>query len=175
MTGRTRTLTWKFCRALRFTKMKRSQIQMSETIAVLFVFFVLLGLGFIFYGKYMETSVVQAGEESAKLRSVAIVQKIMFLPELECNSKKRSNCIDLLKVEAAKEAISKNQLYYYDIFENSEINISEIYPEERNFALYSRKLTEFSNIYETSVPVALLDPIAGKYSFGMIKVKTYVK
>ena len=101
---------------------KKSQIQIGETIAVLFVFFMLIVIGFLFYAKVIKGSIESEKEEASQFKSIGIAQKVMFLPELQCseNSIIIDNCIDSLKLDAAEEVMRENQVYYYDLFEFSE-------------------------------------------------------
>ena len=103
----------------RHTKMnKKSQIQIGETIAVLFVFFILIIIGFIFYVKVIKSNIQSESEELSQLKSVGIAQRIMFLPELQCSEDNIiiDNSIDMLKLESAQNIMKENELYYYDLF-----------------------------------------------------------
>ena len=65
--------------------MKKSQIQIGETIAVLFVFFLLVVIGFIFYVGVIKDSIVSEKDELSQLKSIEIAQKVLYLPELQCS------------------------------------------------------------------------------------------
>ena len=152
---------------------------MFETMAVLIVFIILLGLGFIFYTKVVKSNIEVDSNEISQANSVAIAQRVMFLPEIECSEDNvpKENCIDIEKLKAAKDIISnsQNQLYYYDLFEFSEIKIGEVYPGNRHFDLYSKTTPEYKNKFTTRVPVTLYDPINKQNLFGMINIATYTK
>ncbi len=69
-----------------FTKMARkSQIQMGETIGILFVFFILVVFGFVFYMNVMKGSSKVEMEENIQLKTIGIAQRASFLPELQCS------------------------------------------------------------------------------------------
>lgn len=171
---RTKKLNWRL--APLFTKMKnKSQIQIGETIAVLFVFFILVGISFIFYAKVIKSNLETDREELSQMRSIGIAQGVMFLPELQCSEDNviRENCIDLLKLQSAKEVMSSNIIHYYDLLDFTEINITQIYPEKTKWELYSRRIQDYNNRYLTNVPVSLYDPIAKTYSFGILSIETF--
>ena len=156
---------------------KKSQIQIGETIAVLFVFFILIAIGLIFYVKVIQGNLEQEKDELSQLKSVGITQRVMFLPELQCSEDNIiiDNCIDVLKLESATDIMRTNELYYYDLLEFSEINITEIYPEDSKWNIYSRKTEDFNNKFVTNVPMSLYDPTTRKYTFGVLSIETSLK
>jgi len=155
----------------------KSQIQIGETIAVLFVFFILIIIGIVFYVKILKSNLESEQEELSQLRSVGIVQRVMFLPELQCSEGNviKDNCIDILKLESAPSIMQGNELYYYDLLEFSDVNITQIYPAEAKWVLYSRKTKDFKNKFLTNVPVSLYDPITRKHGFGILTIETLSK
>ncbi|MBI2557970.1 hypothetical protein HYW20_01500 [Candidatus Woesearchaeota archaeon] len=156
---------------------KKSQIQIGETIAVLFVFFILVAIGFIFYVKVIQSNLEQEKDEASQLRSVGIAQRVMFLPELQCSEDNiiTDNCIDVLKLESAKGIMKEKELYYYDMFEYSSINITQIYPTEAKWSIYSKETDDFSSKFVTNVPISLFDPAGRKYGFGVLAIETMLK
>jgi len=177
------------CHARLFTKMKilqkprfrhgflrKAQVQIFETIAVLAVFFILIGIGFIFYGRIMQSNLAQERDEISQLRSIAIAQKAMFLPELQCSSENiiEDSCIDFAKLKAAETVMKEKPEYYYDFFEFSNITVLEIYPGTAQHDIYARK-PEFKQRFVTNVPVTIYDPLTRMNSFGILRVETYSK
>ena len=155
----------------------KSQIQIGETIAVLFVFFILLIISFIFYVRVLKGNIQSESEELSQLRSVGIAERAMFLPEVQCSEDNVivDNCIDTLKLKSAQSVMSQNVLYYYDLLEFSNVSISQIYPSEATWTLYSRNLEDYSNKFVTNAPVSLYDPYTRKYGFGMLTIETLSK
>ena len=150
---------------------------MGETIAVLFIFFILVVIGFIFYGKIVRNNLESEKDEVAQLRSVGIVERVMFLPEVQCSEDNviKDNCADILKLDAAKQAINANEVYYYDLLEYGNITISQIYPTEQSWVIYSRKLDGYKNKFVTNVPISLYDPSTRKNGFGIISIESLSK
>jgi len=156
---------------------KKSQIQIGETIAVLFVFFILIVIGFLFYTRIIKSNIESEQAEISQLRSIGISQIVMFLPELQCSEGNVviDNCIDTLKLDAAKNRMRQNDVYYYDLLEFGEVNISEIYPDSSNqWNIYSRK-TNFTSKFVTNVPISLYYPIDKKYGFGILTIETLAR
>lgn len=156
---------------------RKSQIQIGETIAVLFVFFILIIIGFIFYVKVIKSNIELETEELSQLRSVGISQKIMFLPEIQCSEDNIiiDNCIDILKLDSAQSIMKENEIYYYDLLEFSDVSISQIYPNEAKWNLYSRKIEDFNSKFVTNVPISLYDPTTRKHGFGVLTIETLFK
>lgn len=159
---------------------KKSQMQIFETMAVLIVFFILLGLGFIFYTKVIKHNIESDAAELSQGQSILIAQKVMFLPEIECSEDNvpRENCIDIEKLNAAVPIVSDNSnSHYFDLFGFSEITITEIYPNpnEPPKILYKRATADFRNQFSTRVPVTLYDAVNNANKFGMITINTKTK
>lgn len=157
--------------------MRKAQIQIGETIAVLFVFFILIIIGFIFYVKVIKGNIEQEREELMQLKTIGIAQRVMFLPELQCSKDNIiiDNCVDVLKLDAAKEIMKRNEVYYYDLLEFSDISIRRIYPTEAKWSIYTRKTDDFKNKFVTNVPISLFDPISGEHNFGILTIETLTK
>ena len=156
---------------------KNAQIQMMETIAVLFIFFILIVIGFVFYAKILKGNLEQQKEESAQLNAIEVAQRASSLPELQCSEGNivSDNCIDLLKLEAASQIMQQNDIYYYDRLLFSKITVNEIYPNSNEWALYTRPLDEFSSKITTNIPILLFNPIENKNSFGIMTVELFLK
>ena len=166
--------------------MKKAQIQIGETIAVLFVFFILIIIGFVFYVNVIKSNIDIEKEELSQLRSVGISQRIMFLPEVQCSEDNIiiDNCIDILKLEYAQSVMKENEIYYYDLLEFSDVSVLQVYPDEAmlqvypdeaKWSLYSRKTDDFSSRFVTNVPVSLYNPATRKHGFGILTIETLFK
>ena len=159
---------------------KKAQIQIGETVTVLFVFFILIAIGFIFYVRIIKGNLESEKEELSELRSIGIAQKVMFLPELQCSQDNvvTDNCIDLLKLEYAEKVMKDNAIYYYDILEFSEVSLSQIYPfdsSRQDINIYSRQTNNFNSKFITNVPISLYDPSTRQYTFGVLTIQTLSK
>lgn len=163
--------------------LRKAQIQIGETIAVLFVFFILIAIGFIFYAKIIKGNIESEKEEFSQLKSIGIAQRVMFLPELQCSEDNiiRDNCIDVLKLESTQNVMSAsaNQLYYYDLLEISDVDVIQIYPTPKKWSIYSRKREYLDSQrirdapqFVTNVPISLYDPTTKIFGFGILIIET---
>ena len=152
---------------------------MMETLAVLLIFFVLVVLGIMFYGRVLKTSLEEDKEENLQLNAIKVAQRASSLPELQCSEDNivSDNCIDLIKLNAASAIINtpENEIHYYDRLLFSKITITEIYPSENTWTLYDQSLEQFSNKIATNIPISLLNPVDDSHSFGIMLVEYYTQ
>ena len=161
--------------------MKRSQIKMGETLAVLVIFFFLLVFGFTFYVRIQKVSFESQLRKQSGLKAVEIAQRASFLPELQCAFKnvQVDNCIDLLKLDVYSTMLENNpdtiKLAYYDSFESSNITIQQLYPPSPDayHVLYERVLPEFGSRQVMQIPMALYNATAKEYYIGIMTVEVF--
>ncbi len=155
---------------------KNSQLQISETISIIFVFLILVVIGLVFYVRVIKSNISLEQDEASQLRSVAIAQQVMFLPEIQCSEGNEvENCIDTLKLDSAQKIMRENELYYFDLLGYSEVNVTQIYPGPKKWSIYSRKLPDFKNKFFTRVPISLRDPVTDQIGFGILTIETSTK
>lgn len=150
---------------------------MAETIAILFVFSLMIGFGFIFYAKIQRTSLKETASKNLDLASIEVTQRVSFLPELQCSSKNviTDNCIDVLKLNALKNRLTPDLQaeLYFDMLKYSNVTIIQIYPgEEKRWILYEN-IKEGASFVFTPVPISLYNATTKKYSFGILEVRYY--
>ncbi len=81
---------------------KKAQLKILESIAVLIIFFFLVGIGLKFYGNIQLQSLQQAKDDFSSNDATKISQKIAHLPELRCSLENtdQGSCIDLAQAQA---------------------------------------------------------------------------
>ena len=163
--------------------MRRSQISLAESVAVVFVFFLLVVAGFIFYSKIEKRDIIKEREEFQELGTIEISQLISFLPEIQCSRDNvpTYNCFDILKLKGLISSAKRNRLHYYDIFRNSNITIKQIYPEgDSSWNIYEN-VRNWTRKLSTQVPVSLFnatgDPLQNidpYFAFGVMTIDVFV-
>ena len=120
---------------------KKAQIRLNETIAVLFIFFVLILFGIIFYYQYQKIAIKEKQEELLASRAMETTLKTLFMPELVCTkgeAQAEDNCLDVIKLHAADETFRKHLGdYYFELFSN--VNIlrdRRFYKKDKNGYYY---------------------------------------
>ena len=161
---------------------RKSQLKMTENIAVLFVFFLILAFGMIFYMNVMKSTAQKEEEENFALKAIRITQLVNYLPELQCSMENIviDACFDIMKVEAFAEIVDENQFYYYDFFEYSNISVTEVYPDQRTWTIYENLPDDHiqKSSLVTHVPISLFNATAKGnkvYRFGVLNVVVYAK
>ena len=181
-------------------KNKKAQIRITETVAVLFIFFILMGLGIVFYAKYHQIALLEERSELLQRRAIEITLKSLYLPELLCSRGEavpEGGCIDLLKARHFVEIVQQQPSYYFDLFSYSKISLHQLYPlspcygsadlcQESGLILYdqprtneegSMEITSSTNIEKTFFVVALRDETKGHnnpaYAYGYLEVGVY--
>lgn len=159
--------------------MKRAQIKLFESLAVLVVFFFFLIFGASFYFKLQEASLKRQFEENTQLKVVQIAQKSLTMPELECSriGVQRDNCIDYLKAIKFKELLDSGadvKLDYFKTFEYSKITLHRVYPGPEAIDLYLRDDPENKQEERVlQIPVLIYQPLSNEYAFGYLEVRVY--
>jgi len=154
---------------------------MTETIAILFIFFILLLFGIIFYFRYQKIAFQERQEELLSARAMESTLKALFMPELICSrgeAEPEDNCFDVLKLNATREAMHQYlDEYYFEIFSYAKIEVQEVYPENKNWILYDKPKPEFTRQEPTFFVVTLKDELAGnnqpEYELGYVAVTVY--
>ncbi|MBU0470170.1 MAG: hypothetical protein ABIG52_00955 [Nanoarchaeota archaeon] len=160
---------------------KKGQVNMTETIAVLFIFFVLIMFGIIFYYKYQQVAFVEKQEELLGARAIETTAKVLFMPEILCSkgeAEPEDNCLDLLKLRSLNETFKKYlEDYYFDIFSYGKIYVQEVYPGNSTWILYDKFKQDATKEEPTFFVVTLRDEIPGErepsYSYGYLTVVVY--
>ena len=154
---------------------------MTETIAILIIFFILVMFGLIFFSQVQRTTFDQRSATAAGERAISVSLRAAFLPELVCtkgDNVEVRDCIDLTKLDAAADVIEQNSDYYFDIFQYSTVRVEQYYPASQSWTLYSRTrdgrpADENTPKASTPVPMSLFDPFTREYSFGVLIIDVY--
>ena len=148
---------------------------MAETIAILFIFFILLMFGFIFYAAVQKGENLERIEEISTLNAIEIAEKVSFFPEIRCSFDNvvMGDCIDAYKLKAAAENINNNKLFYFGILEYSRVVIEQIYPFENIWILYDNQKPNYNYLIKTPIPLNIYNPIDNKFSYAVMTVGVY--
>lgn len=157
--------------------MRKAQIKMGENIAILFIFFLLLAFGGIFYMRVQKTSAAKLSYEKFQARAVEISQKISYLPEFTCTNDnvRVDSCIDRLKAESFSSHYRDNIIYYYDLFGYSRVRYIEVFPGESVIELYVNEPDNVESAEKSSLPVpaVLYDANSSIYKMGYLLIEVY--
>jgi hypothetical protein len=160
---------------------RKGQLHMTETIAVMFIFFVLIMFAMIFYYKYQQIAFKEKQDELLAARAMDKTLKALFLPELLCtkgDAEAEDNCFDLMKLRHANETFVKYLTnYYFNVFSYARISVEQLYPEKKEFVLYDKLKPDATGAEKTYFVVILKDEVRGEglpqYNFGYVMVEVY--
>jgi hypothetical protein len=159
--------------------MKKSQMQMNETILVLFIFFLILIFALIFVSKIQNVKIERLKYSNENLEMIQVSKLLKKLPELSCslNNVLIDNCYDLIKITAFKELLETRKdyfvnsplvttnitVYLFDPFKNADV---------KSWNIYDRPLNN-SNVRKMQFPITLYDPLTRTNSFGILEIGYY--
>lgn len=158
---------------------KKSQLKMFETIGVLIVFFILLAIGMSVYFFLQKASYSKDLEHTRQLEALGLVQKMLYLPELDCNflQTTQDNCIEKLKLESLRNLMQRDATAkrdYYPTFGMSAIKIVPVYPAGNETNLYQNVPQKYKRSFKTHTPIILKDSVKETNTFAYIEITSYV-
>ncbi len=131
-----------------FPRGRKAQMQMMETIGVIFIFFVLILFGSIFYFKFQEISFQNKQEELLAQQAMDTTLVTLYLPEIQCSqgdSESEDNCVDMVKVRAMTNMMMNNPRYttdyYFNMFGYANITVNMVYPMQDSWTIYEFEKT----------------------------------
>lgn len=157
--------------------LKKSQMQMTETIAVIVIFFILIVAGLIFYAKFQTDSIEKKQAEVVTKKAIALSLTSSFLPELRCSNNNVivQDCVDMLKLKSFKYLIDDEdnpefKTYYSLLFGQSNIYVTDVTGQlEPEVKLYESDINWTRRSYS---PIPIVQrTIDDKYYFGVLNVE----
>jgi hypothetical protein len=159
---------------------RKAQIKMFETVAVLIVFFFLLGIGLTIYGGSQRAELSKLKARQFELTAVQTAARSMAFPELDCSTAavRTSDCFDRRKLDAFSALAREDPaalLAYTEVFGYANITVREVYPGTATWSLFtSLPPREAQGSVElVQLPVLLADPVEKRHAFGVLEVRVY--
>ncbi len=165
----------------------KGQIELSETIIVLFIAVIIIVFGIIFYFQYYTKHISNIGGKFTEERYNVLLASISSMPELKCSFLgNEEQCIDVLKVMAF------NEDNYFDILGYSNITIEQVYPETINeectglkyqnttypdncryWKVYARRPLVVKEAIKIETPISLYFADKREYRIGKLMIEFY--
>jgi len=176
---------------------KKGQAQMMETIGVIFIFFVLILFGSIFYFKFSAASFEAAQEEALAQRAMDNTLLALFMPEITCTrgeAEAEDNCVDLTKVRVLESVMNEHiNDYYFNVFGFAKVSVTMVYPGSKTWVIYDKEKVEtledgtvvsaWERLEPTFFVVSTKDETSGRsegeyqqdgiYGYGYLTVEVY--
>ena len=163
---------------------------MIESIAVLFVFFILLGFSLMFFTKFQASTIKTTQREFINLKAVDVSQTASLLPEMICshNSVITTYCFDEEKISAFRDnwnnTIERKRLYTA-LLGTSEIYIEEVWPrsyddygEDYKHLIYNNTRSGNYTKLSTKIPILLYKPTKPRtedFVYAVLNVNLYAR
>ncbi|MBT7903483.1 hypothetical protein HN587_06490 [Candidatus Woesearchaeota archaeon] len=158
-------------------KNNKAQVQMGETMAILFIFFILLAVGAMIYMNMQRTTFQREMAERFELQAVELAQTISFLPEIQCTEKNvvEPGCFDLFKIIALENVSKdpKNSAFYSRQLGTSLILIKQIYPFSAQWIVFNNTPEKFSDSSVFQIPISIFDASQDASTFGVLEVRSF--
>ena len=154
--------------------MKKAELQMQETILVLFIFFIILVMGLVVFYRYNLGSIENYKielEESEQYLLLSTLPNYLGYSYLGNNE----NAIDTSKLLNLNLSLGFKKI----IVEVVEPEMQEIecsynnYPDCNRFLIYNKEPIEIKNKIIKSIPVSLYYPLESKYKSGRLIIEDY--
>ena len=161
---------------------RKGQLQIQETILVLFIFIVILVLGMVFFYRFSLQGLEENKLDNERLKFNTMLSTVPEMAEITCSIYSQEvNCIDVYKLLAFKNINDK----YMDRMGFMNITIYSLYPERNGNVceLGSVRDCGIWNIYynkpiEAKTTLVLRSPVSlyyiDKYGIGEIVMERYL-
>jgi hypothetical protein len=139
--------------------MKKAQIQMSENVIILFLFFILLAFGVVFFTKVQGAKTEMQVQEDIQGRALQTAQKVTFLPEIQCSKDNvvTSDCYDLFNLLAMSRLAERGEshTYYASLLGNAIMTVYAVFPINATepFVIYNNSKENYTSINTAYIPI----------------------
>ncbi len=166
---------------------KKAQLEIQETIIVVFIFVVLLSIGMLLFYRFQLSSLDQQKIEIEDKKFEMMLLTFPNSAEIECSSNLQTrNCIDSLKVLSLKKSIEQDPPSYFKKFGYKKITLTSLYPAKNNKECISTNLDDCGvwTIYNKPspnqekgiilrTPISIYYPQTESYGIGELRLEAF--
>lgn len=154
--------------------MKKAQLQMQETILVIFIITIIIALGLFAFYKYNLNSIEKFKLEYEQLRAYTLLSTLPNHPQLQ-NSYlgNPENSIDTSKLLSLNlNSLGNKEIIIKQVYPKIEDKLCSLnnYPNCSSYLIYKKESSE-KNINIISTPVSLYFPLTKEYRTGLLEIK----
>ena len=154
--------------------MKKAELQIQESILVLFVFFIILGISLTFFYQYQSSNINADRFRYEQTRYYESLANIPNMPELRCSSlTDEEDCIDTLKLlnlDQSKINLGKKQAKIILLDQDTEILCTKSsYPTCNAYLLYDKTTSQDGLVIKS--PVSLFYPLTEEYKPAILELR----
>ncbi|MBU1245712.1 MAG: hypothetical protein KKH88_00750 [Nanoarchaeota archaeon] len=146
--------------------MKRGQLQIQESIIVIFIIIVLFLMGFILFYRFTVLDIQNQIDKHDTFEFRQLINVIPNMAELKCSELGvNDDCIDILKLQGYI------RLGVAD-FEDKKIILQNLQTLEA-WELYDDEPRRYDSVLRISSPVSLFYPLEEKHYYGVLIIEWY--
>ena len=157
--------------------MGKAEIQMQETILVIFIVTIVIVLGLFVFYRYNLNAVEQDKLEYEQIKVYNLLATLPNHPQLQYSTLGNSeNAFDTLRLlngnldDLGEKEITIKQIYP----KQDEVKCTtKTYPDCNQYLLYSKKFSKSKNVNIITTPVSLYFPLTKEYKPGLLEIKWY--
>ena len=154
--------------------MKKAEIQIQESILVIFFFIIIFIVGFILFYQFTLLGIKNDIESYKAFTSEQLVVVIPSMGEFRCSFLgTEDECIDIGKVIAFERL---DDSYLKKDFGNRKIILQVVYPRERNreYEIYSNVPRRYDSKKILSSLISIYDPKEDTFKVGNLVIEEYL-
>ncbi len=168
----------------------RAQMQLNETILVMFVVVLMLIIGMIGYYRYSAQSLKNAGDDLVEEEVSVLLASVTEMPEISCSN---DECLDMAKIAAFSKVSREEIQHYKGVFGSKRILVEALYPEAsdqsecnmqkynqvnypencRYWVVFDNKKSSFDSKIIVSSPISIYYPEMNRFAIGKIILEVY--
>jgi len=150
--------------------LKKAQLQIKESILVLFVVMFILLFGMMLFFRYTSASIEKDMTDYKEAKFKQLISYIPSMAELKCSRfNVEDECIDVMKMEAFAHLSDD----YKADFGDKKIIVKEVFPDEKSWEIYNNVPSDLDGLSIISTPVSLYYADTGEYAVGVLVVEWY--
>ena len=170
--------------------MKKGQIQINETLMVVFIIVVIILLGLVVFFKFNSADIDRAHKDHRDFRIKAMIATFPDLGEIKCSKHGTyEDCVDMYKVLVMNALFKSNEQYRTNLLERygfMDIRFQMIYPDKGSEECHTGKTKDcgtyvaYSNVprnnkglMRITTPISVYVPNEDRYGIALLNISRY--
>ena len=157
--------------------MKKAELQMQETILVIFIVTIIIGMGLYTFYQFQIKSIEDYRSELEQNRNLILLSTLQNSPELSYSYLgDEKNALDTIKLldnnlnELGLKEITVKLIYPED---EDKLCGKNNYPKCNKYVVYENKPIKVNSVEIISIPISLYYPYSDEYKAGVLELKSY--
>ena len=171
-----------------YFKMKKGQLQINETIMIVFIFVIIILAGLLIFYKFTLAGIKEDSIQNDIVRFQTMRATFSEIPEIKCSIQGMSeSCVDSYKMIIFKKMTELDKDYYIFRFGFKDIQLKLVYPNKdvNNCSisninncgvwnLYSHIPKEYNKALKVDTPILVYFPDKEDYGISIVTITNYI-